>query len=79
MAVAPFPVIIPLVRARVVPIDIVAMMLLPVHAVRSRFVVVPLVIVLVVRVVVTVFIWMIATVIVRGLRQQASRQKKTRA
>jgi hypothetical protein len=70
MAVTPLPVIIPLSRVGVVPIDVVtAMMLLPVHMVRPFFVIGPLMIVLVVRVVVTVFTLMIAAVIVvRGLR-----------
>lgn len=76
----PLPIVIPLPFVGSVPIDRVAMMLLPVNAVGLRFVVIPLVIVLVLFIVVAMLIGMIATIVpvVPVLRKHAIRQKKGR-
>jgi len=78
--VTPLPIVITLPRVGSVPIDEVAMTLLPVNAVGLRFVVIPLVIVLVLFIVVAVLIGMVATIVpvVPVLRKHAIRYKKSR-
>jgi hypothetical protein len=68
---APLPIVVPLPRAGLVPIHILAaMMLLPVPVVGLRLMVVPLVVILVLLIVKAVFIGMIAPIVmVRGLRE----------
>lgn len=80
MAMAPFPVVIPLPLVSSVPIHVVAMVLLPVDTIGLVFMSIPFVIILVLLVVIAVFVSVITAVIMmRRLRKQAIRQEKNSA